>query len=236
MPTQPPNLTPTPTPPIQRGDRATFSGRVDAFITWLAAAVGQFAAVTTNVYNNAVEAFQSATSAAASAQVATTQAQAAQAVGGVLVFSPTKAYAAGEAAYSLVNGQTYRRITAGTSATNPASDQTNWRLLSGNDINGAFVPITITGTVIDLSLGNYFKSSRSVNTNFTFTNVPAGGSSFVLELETLAADLIIGFPTSVRSQSNIPPTFQANKSHRLSFITSNGGARHAMSAATNYDI
>lgn len=236
MATQPPNITPVPTPPIQRGDRATFSSRVDAFILWLVNAVTQFSVVATNVYNNAVEAFQSATSAASSAQIATVQAQAAQAVGGIMVFNPAKAYAAGEVAYSLINGQSYRRLTAGTSATNPANDQTNWRLLSGNDINGAFVPITVTGTVIDLSLGNYFKTSKSGNTNFTFINIPSGGSSFMLELETLAADLMIGFPTSVRSQSNISPSFQANKSHRLSFISSNGGTRFAMSAATNYDI
>jgi len=169
------------------------------------------------------------------AAVATTQAQAAQAVGGVLAFNASKNYAAGEAAYSLINGQTYRRVSAGVNSVDPANS-TLWRLLSGNDINGTFVAIPVTGTVIDLSLGSYFKTSKSTNTTFTFANVPAGGSSFMLELETLAADLIIVFPTSVRSQSNIAPSFQANKSHRLSFISSNGGTRFTMSAVTNYEI
>lgn len=170
------------------------------------------------------------------ASVATTQAQAAQAVSGVLAFSGTKNYAAGESAYSLMNGQSYRRISAGVNATDPSNDPTRWRLLSGNDINGTFVVVPVTGTVIDLSLGSYFKTSKSANTTFTFANVPAGGSSFMLELETLAADLVIAFPASVRSQSNIAPSFQANKSHRLSFISSNGGTRFTMSPATNYDI
>ena len=63
----PPPIDPVPTPPIQRGDRATFSSRVDAFIRWLTTAVAQFQAAATNVYNNTVDAFQSATSASTSA-------------------------------------------------------------------------------------------------------------------------------------------------------------------------
>lgn len=61
--TTPPPIDPVPTPAPQRGDRATFSNRVDAFILWLVNAVTQFAAVATNVYNNAVDAFNSATAA-----------------------------------------------------------------------------------------------------------------------------------------------------------------------------
>lgn len=61
--TPPPGIDPVPTPPIQRGDRATFSSRVDAFILWLVAAVTQFQAVASNVYANALDAFASATSA-----------------------------------------------------------------------------------------------------------------------------------------------------------------------------
>lgn len=228
MATQPPNITPTPTPAPQRGDRTTFSGRVDAFIMWLTTAVGQFAAVATNVYNNAAEAFQSALTA-------TAQANAALAVAGVQVFNPSKAYAAGEAAYSLINGQTYRRITAGTSATNPANDQVNWRLLSGSDVNGAFVPISVPALNIDLSQGNYFSKSISSNSAFTFSNVPAGGSSFTLDL-TLTAAVLATFPTSVRTPNNAPLPFVANKSYLCMFITKDGGARWRLVVAPNFDI
>lgn len=68
--TTPPAITPAPTPAPQRGDRVTFSSRVDAFVVWLISAVSQFGAVATNVYNNAVDAFSSATSAGNSAAAA----------------------------------------------------------------------------------------------------------------------------------------------------------------------
>lgn len=75
--TTPPGIDPVPTPAPQRGDRNTFSSRVDAFIRWIVTAVMQFQAVATNVYNNAVDAFSSATSAgdsAASALISATSA------------------------------------------------------------------------------------------------------------------------------------------------------------------
>lgn len=49
----PPPITPVPTPAPQRGDRATFSDRVDAFVTWLEAATAEFEAVAQNTYDNA---------------------------------------------------------------------------------------------------------------------------------------------------------------------------------------
>jgi hypothetical protein len=65
--TPPPAIDPAPAPAPQRGDRATFSDRVDAFVTWLITAVTQFYALGVNVYNNAVDAFNSATTAKAQA-------------------------------------------------------------------------------------------------------------------------------------------------------------------------
>lgn len=55
--TTPPSITAVPTPVPQRNDRTTFSTRVDAFVTWLTTAVTEFGAVATNVYNNAVDAY-----------------------------------------------------------------------------------------------------------------------------------------------------------------------------------
>ena len=73
-PTTPPSITAAPTPAPQRNDRTTFSGRVDAFVTWISAAVAEFSAVATNAYNNAVSAFDSAVAALAYKDTATTQA------------------------------------------------------------------------------------------------------------------------------------------------------------------
>lgn len=53
MPVTPPPITPVPMPVPQRGDRATFSDRVDAFVTWLENAPLEFEAVAQNVYDNA---------------------------------------------------------------------------------------------------------------------------------------------------------------------------------------
>jgi hypothetical protein len=233
--TTPPSITPTPLPAPQRGDRATFSSRVDAFIVWLTTAVGQFSALATNVYNNAVDAFNSTAAAANSAATAAAQANAAQATVGVQAFNATKAYAAGEAAYSLINGQTYRRITAGTNATNPANDQTNWRVLSGSDSNGAFIPVAVAALNIDLSQGNYFTKSISANSTFTFSNTPTAGASFTFRL-SLTASVVVAFPSSVRTPNNLPVQFVANKSYLLMFITDDGGARWRLVAAPNFDL
>lgn len=77
--TPPPGIDPVPTPPIQRGDRATFSSRVDAFIRWLVNAVVQFAALAANVYANAVDAAASGVAAAGFRDTAQTYRDAAQA-------------------------------------------------------------------------------------------------------------------------------------------------------------
>lgn len=54
----PPALpTPLPADPPIRGQRATFSARMDAFVTWLFTAVAWFVSLATNVFNNATEAF-----------------------------------------------------------------------------------------------------------------------------------------------------------------------------------
>ncbi|UOD31682.1 hypothetical protein INH39_08370 [Massilia violaceinigra] len=63
----PPPITPGPVPVIQRGDRATFSSRLDAFVRWIIAGVPQFVAVAANVEHNAAEALTSATAADKSA-------------------------------------------------------------------------------------------------------------------------------------------------------------------------
>jgi hypothetical protein len=66
----PPGLDPFSGPAPQRGDRLTFRERVDAFITWLIAAVMQFAALAQNVYSNALDAFASAEAAASNRALA----------------------------------------------------------------------------------------------------------------------------------------------------------------------
>ena len=131
--TTPPTIDPVPSPAPQRGDRTTFSSRVDAFVTWLSAAVAQFGALATNVYNNATESANfatassnSATASANSATAAAGSATAAASSAGAALFSAATNYSAGQSAISNVNFRVYRRITGCTSTTDPANDPANW--------------------------------------------------------------------------------------------------------------
>lgn len=72
--TTPPTIDPTPSPAPVRSERSTFSGRVDAFVTWLGTGVTQFNNVASNCYNNAIEAYNNAVSAATQAATAAAQA------------------------------------------------------------------------------------------------------------------------------------------------------------------
>lgn len=150
--TSPPTITAAPTPAPQRGDRSTFSTRVDAFVTWLISAVTQFAALGTNVYNNAVDAFSSATTAttqaanaAASAANAAASAASAAAIAGATAWVSGATYTLNQCAISQVDFQTYRHTTSSSSlATDPKNDATNWtRVVMSGGSGGT----TTTGSV-----------------------------------------------------------------------------------------
>jgi hypothetical protein len=122
MPTPPtPIDSASPLPP--RGDD-TFPTLVDAFVSWLIAAVDKFNALATNVFNNAAETYNNAQSAQASATAAATAANAALWVSGTN-------YALDVCVISPLDRQTYRRIVAGAGTTDPKLDNTNWTRISG---------------------------------------------------------------------------------------------------------
>lgn len=132
--TPPPAITAAPTPYPVRNDRTTFSTRVDAFVTWLIAAVAEFAAVATNVYNNAVDAYNNANIASAAA------ADAIAATGAIAWVSGTN-YVIGDGRYSPIDFQSYRRITNGAGTIDPSLDVTNWALV-GASISAAETTMT----------------------------------------------------------------------------------------------
>lgn len=137
----PPTITTPPDGP-QRGDRATFAGRVDAFITWLIASVAQFGAVASNVYANAVDAFTSATAAGASASAASAAAESASQVAGATKWVSGTTYADGACVWSPLNSATYRRRSTGGGTTDPSADSTNW----GVPITNGFTNIAVITT------------------------------------------------------------------------------------------
>lgn len=211
----------------QRGDKSTFSARVDAFVTWLIAFVVQLPALAANVYANALEAFQSAGTATAAAAAAVAAANASQWVSGTT-------YAINACAISQVNFQTYRKITAANSTTtDPANDSTNWRILTGNGANGVFTPLPST-VQLDLSKSNYFVVTLSTSSTLSIINCPPGGYAFVVELVVTGGSLTL--PSSVRTPSDAALGLTVGKTHMLVFSTSNGGARFKLSSSLNFNV
>jgi len=110
--TTPPTIDPTPSPAPVRSERSTFSGRVDAFVTWLGTGVMQFNNVASNCYNNAIEAYNNAVSAATQAATAAAQAGISTTQAGI---SAAKAAEAAASAQTALNAP-------GTSATSATTE------------------------------------------------------------------------------------------------------------------
>lgn len=164
--TTPPTITPGPTPP-QRNDKSTFSNRVDAFVTWLIAVVSQFAAVATNVYNNALEAFGYATAASNSATAASTSAQnaadsaaAAAVTTGATLWVSGQTVAQDAAKISPLDRRTYRRRTStGSGTTDPSLDSANYVLLSADATSSHLLgTATVGSAVVNIDFLNIFSS------------------------------------------------------------------------------
>lgn len=144
--TPPPSLTAPPTAP-DPNDRATFSSRAYALVSWLSTMVTQMTSALSNVYTNASEAYASGLSAAASAAAASASASAA-------LHNPATNYATGAAAISNVNYLTYRRTSTspGVDATDPANDT------SGRWAPAGVPPIVladVTGSITAQAFGWY---------------------------------------------------------------------------------
>ena len=173
--TSPPTITGSPTVP-QRSDRATFSSRVDDFVTWMAAAVSEFGAVATNVYNNAVDAYNNATAASASASTASNAAASSVATAGATQWVSGTTYALGAAVWSPVDAQTYRRIVAGAGTTDPSADATNWTKLGG----GSLSVVTVSGTTQTAVAGSHYVLTNVAATTVTLPASPASGDTVAI--------------------------------------------------------
>lgn len=156
--TTPPSLTPTPTPAPQRGDRTTFSARVDAFITWLTTGVTEFGLLATNVYNNAVDAYNSAVAAAASAATVSTAATTATAAANSATQSALVATNAANSPTYTGTSTSSLTLSAGAKTVTTQSGK-NWsagmslRVYNsiGNEMTGIVTGYTGTTLTIDIS-------------------------------------------------------------------------------------
>ncbi|WP_290906234.1 hypothetical protein [Aquabacterium sp.] len=144
-----------PAAPAPTDSRATFMAKafawVTALVTW-----------TTQANAQAVATDLSEANAAASAANAAASAAAAQAVAGAIAFNAATNYAQYQAAISTVNLLTYRRKTAGISATDPSADAANWapvglapvvvQAIAVNTAAVAGVVYLVTATGVELTL------------------------------------------------------------------------------------
>jgi hypothetical protein len=159
--TQPPEITAPPVAP-QRKDRNTFADRVDAFLTWMIAAVAQFMALAANVWANATEAYNASLQAVASATIASAAANTATLTANALPFNAATNYTQGQSAISLQNFVVYRRKSAGSSATDPAADAANWQRALAEPF-GAVDALSITGdTALTLTARNVLRVSSTM--------------------------------------------------------------------------
>lgn len=138
----PPGYTPPPADLPQRGDRATFSNRVDAWVTWFSTVIlTQLAAIVANAYANALDAAASATAAMGFRDTAQTYRDAAQAARDTALTYRDAAQAARDTALTYRNqAEGFALAAANSAATITATSPTDQTLGLGT-----FVFVTQAG-------------------------------------------------------------------------------------------
>lgn len=172
MPTSPTPVPAGPAVPDSSNTEATFDAQWEAFNAWVTNDLQPGVnALAVNVKSNADECALSATAAAAQALIATLQANAAASsaiTAGAVAWVSGTTYAIGNARFSPINGQTYRRFTAGAGTTDPSADATNWVIVNGLVNQAVSIPVNNL-PAIRPSLDLDFANSQTVDPRITFT-------------------------------------------------------------------
>lgn len=177
-----------PTPVPSRADPLNFAARADAYHTALPITVD--ALNLQNAENNSLNAAVNATAAA----VAMTA--------NVTAWSATTAYAVGNCVFDTTNFLTYRRKVAGTTATRPGLDTTNWALLTG------FGDVTTTGTqtLTNKTFGDNPIFSAGTANGILYLNgskVATSGSALTFD----GTNLGVGVSAMANAGLTLAPTF-----------------------------
>jgi hypothetical protein len=144
----------------------------------------EVSALAAATYANANEAVGAAAAALTYSGTALAARDAALASAGALPFSNLTNYAQLQAAISFNNGRTYRRKTAGISATDPQADAANWfeaNAISGmasgaiDLLKGADIASAATPNIWAVASGNYFAMTGTANVT-GFTAAPQNGA------------------------------------------------------------
>ena len=215
--------------PDQSQDQLDFDNKLSGLMRDLPTLGAEINTSTAQINAVAADVLAKTQTATAAAIAAAASFDATLSLGGASAFFSGKAYQKNDSAISQVNFQTYRRMSAGSGSVDPANDIANWRIVA---TNGAFEPQAVGGVDVDLARGRYFTKAIAGNTTFTFSNVPAGGYCFTLELAVTSG--IASFPTSVRTADGRPVVLTSGRTHLLMFITANGGTTWRLAVAGNY--
>jgi hypothetical protein len=104
------------------------------------------------------------------------------------------------------------------------------------DVTGAYAgnKVTMSGTSVDCSTGNYFCHTASSNTSYSFSNVPASGRAYSFILEVYHTGGSLSWPTEVKWPADTAPTLATGKTHLFVFITDDAGSRWRAAALADY--
>lgn len=172
MPTAIPTLTPYSVAAPTRDDPDNFSSRGDTIMTEMVAMVPATNTMIAAMNLATAEVYASDVASAAAAEAAEASAAAAALSTGVAKWLAATAYSEGQSAWSPIDYYTYRRKTAGTSATDPSADPTNWTLttkMPGVGGTGSASSITLTvssegvQTITPTAYGQYIKLPTALN-------------------------------------------------------------------------
>ena len=111
------------------------TGAINEAILEIDADVEAAADSAANASDSAAAANAARVAALASAANAQSAALSAARAAGAVAWEPGAAYSIGTPTYSLINFQTYRRVTAGAGALDPALDKENWAPVTGGGSN-----------------------------------------------------------------------------------------------------
>lgn len=175
----PTSISALPTPP-STSSPSDFDAKADAFLGALPTLRTQVNDISTVNYNNAVDAYNNATTATTQATIAVTQAAAASAsaVDSVVATGAPKwitgtTYALGNAVWSPITQNIYRRIVAGAGSTDPSNDTTNWAAMS---TGGGPVFNLVTTTTKTAVAGNHYALTNVAATTITLPASPSTGA------------------------------------------------------------
>lgn len=166
------SITALPTPPLRGDGPANFADRGDTFIAALPVFVTEANALEVNVNAKELAASNSAAAALASQIAALASEQATTASRNATMWLAATYYAAGVLAYSPVNGRVYRRKVAGTTATDPSADTTNWAIVDGS--LSLFIVSAATQAAV---AGNHYVLTNVAATTVTLPAVVAEGDT-----------------------------------------------------------